>query len=47
LHEDDDLQVGNIFAKVDIVEVMSNMFIGYSWTWIMRVGYVLESNFVT
>ena len=45
--EDDDLQVGDIFAKVEIVEVVSNMCIGYSWTWTVRVGYVLELNSVT
>jgi hypothetical protein len=45
--EDDDLQVGGIFSKVEIVEIVSNMCIGYSWTWIVRIGYVLDSNPLT
>jgi hypothetical protein len=45
-HEDDDLQVGDIFAKVKIVKVVLNICIGYSWTFIMQVCYVLESNFI-
>jgi hypothetical protein len=43
-NEDDDLQVGDIFAKVEILQRVSNMCLGYSWTW---VGYVLESNSLT
>jgi hypothetical protein len=29
------------------VKVVLNMCIGYSWTWTVQVGYVLESNSVT
>jgi hypothetical protein len=42
-----DLQVGDIFSKVEIVEIVSNMCTGYSWTWIVRIGYVLDSNPLT
>jgi hypothetical protein len=34
--KDDDLQVDDIFAKVEIVKIVSNMCIGYKWTWTVR-----------
>ena len=33
---EDDGSIGDIFAKVEIVIIVSNMCIGYSWTWTVR-----------